>query len=38
MIPVDKCKLDIKIKIRNLEKYAQKNNLALSTDTVLKFI
>lgn len=38
MTSVDKCKLDIKIKIRNLEKFAKKNNLVLSTDTVLTYI
>jgi len=38
MSSVEKCKLDIKIKIRNLEKYALKNNLPLSTETVLKYI
>jgi hypothetical protein len=35
---VDKCKLEIKILLKRLEKFAQDNHLSLTTETVLKFI
>ena len=35
---IDKCKLEIKVRLFRLEQFAIENNLDLTTDTVLKFI
>ena len=38
MSSIDKCKLEIKVRLKRLEKFAIDNLLDLTTETVLKFI
>ena len=38
MQPVEKCKLEIRIRLYKLEKYAIAKDLPLSTDTILTFM
>ena len=38
MSSIDKCKLEVKVRLKRLEKFAVDNRYSLTTETVLKFI